>query len=53
MSKNSSKQLVTQFKEWLSTRKTSSPTVNSNSEKAFSKANHYKKSTNRYGNKSN
>ena len=52
MSKNSSKQLVTQLKEWLSTRKTTS-TPSSSSKKTFSKADHYKKTRNRYGNKSN
>jgi len=42
MSKNSSKQLVTQYKEWLSTRNPSSTL--SKSRTNFSKADHYKKS---------
>ena len=49
MSKSSSKQKITQLKEWLKTIK-----GNDNSSKKprkFSKADHYKKVNNRYGNK--
>ena len=49
MSKSSTRQKVTQLKGWLKTMQT-----NDNSSKKprkFSKADHYKKANNRYGNK--
>lgn len=50
MSKTSSKKRYTQLKEWLSTRGIS--TTNSKKpQRKFSKADHYKKVNNRYGNK--
>jgi hypothetical protein len=48
MSKSSTKQKVTQLKEWLATFK-SSPKEPTKSK--FSKADHYKNVNNRYGNK--
>jgi len=47
MSKSSTKQKVTQLKEWLKTMKTTE-TASKKSNK-FSKADHYNKVNNRYG----
>lgn len=52
MSKNSPKQRITQLKEWLKTRGTSTEAT-SKSPTKFSKADHYKKVNNRYGGKKN
>jgi hypothetical protein len=49
MSKTSSKQKVVQLKEWLKTL--NSNKESSNKEKNFSKADHYKKTRERYGSK--
>lgn len=49
MSKTSSKQKVIQLKEWLKTLQSHKETTNSG--KNFSKADHYKKTRNRYGSK--
>lgn len=48
MSKMSPKQRYTQLKEWLSTRNTTSP---KGTKTKFSKADHYKKTRERYGSK--
>jgi hypothetical protein len=50
MSKNSAKQNLTQLKEWLKTRGTSTEDT-SKSPRKFSKSDHYKKVNNRYGGK--
>lgn len=50
MSKTSPKQRYTQLKEWLSTRGTTSNN-GKKSQRRFSKADHYKKVNDRYGNK--
>ena len=51
MSKSSNKQKVTQLKEWLKTIKGGDNS--SKKPRKFSKADHYKKVNNRYGNKKN
>lgn len=56
MSKTSAKQRLVQLKEWLATRKTStgsSPKGTGKPKQKFSKADFYKKTRERYGNKSN
>lgn len=50
MSKNSAKQTITQLKEWLKSRGTSTEAT-SNSPRKFSKTDHYKQVNNRYGGK--
>lgn len=49
MSKNSSKQRLTQLKEWLATRSTGESSTKK--QRKFSKADHYKKANSRYGGK--
>lgn len=49
MSKNSSKQNVTQLLEWLTWRKPSSSKTTKTASKRFSKTETYKQSRNRYG----
>ncbi len=49
MSKNSAKQRITQLKEWLKARNTGGNGTKKSQK--FSKANHYKKVNERYGNK--
>lgn len=49
MSKNSAKQRYVQLKEWLATRASGGNTTKK--ERKFSKADHYKKTRNRYGRK--
>ena len=51
MSKTSSKQRYAQLKEWLATTKNGPK--GTDKPKKFSKADHYKKTRQRYGNKSN
>ena len=51
MSKNSPKQRLKQLKEWLKTRNTGGN--DTKKPRKFSKANHYKKVNERYGNKKN
>lgn len=53
MSKNSPKQNVEQLKDWLAWRKASKSFKESAKASKFSKADHYKKTRERYGNKSN
>ena len=53
MSKSSAKQRITQLKEWLVTFKKGEPVTAGKRTSKFSKADHYKKTRNRYGKKSN
>jgi len=55
MSKNSAKQNVEQLKDWLAWRKATTNTSSKSTTNSvrFSKADHYNKTRERYGNKSN
>ena len=52
MSKTTSKQKYVQLKEWLASRGTNTSGT-SNPKKRFSKADHYKQTRKRYGNRGN
>lgn len=51
MSKTSPKKTYTQLKEWLKSRGTTTTSDSKKPQRKFSKADHYKKVNNRYGNK--
>jgi len=51
MSKNSAKQRLDQLKDWLEWRGSSKSFKDSANPKKFSKADHYKKTRERYGHK--